>query len=67
MRESRTRQILKAASKLPPARARVLVQAVAAKSQPKKPSREDLLSDAARLFEAAMIDAALTALEQEAI
>ena len=63
MKGERLKQILAAAGKLPPAKARALISAVAAKADP-EPSAEDSLSEAALLMEAAMIDAALKTLEQ---
>ncbi|MDP3851967.1 MAG: hypothetical protein Q8Q59_15805 [Luteolibacter sp.] len=61
MKTTRVKQILEAAAKLPPAKGRALVAAISAKEEP---VREDPLSDAARMMEAAMIEAAFKALEE---
>lgn len=67
MKRDRTKQILAAAAELPPAKARALVSAIAGKmpeTRDQKPE-EDLLSDAALLMQAAMVEAALNALEKQ--
>jgi hypothetical protein len=65
MKRDRLKQILDAAGKLPPAKARALVSAIGAKADP-DPSVEDRLSDAALLMQASMMEAALKTLEQTA-
>lgn len=63
MKSNRTKQILEAAAKLPPAKGRALVAAILAKEEPVK-SAEDFLAEAADTMAAAMEMAALMRLEE---
>lgn len=59
------KQILEAAATLPPAKGRALLGAIAGKQEDAPQDSAALLSDAAVLMEAAMIEAALKTLEVE--
>lgn len=66
MKRQRKKQILEAAATLPPAKGRALLAAIAGKNdEAPRQDAADLLSDAAVLMEAAMIEAALQTLEGE--
>lgn len=62
MKITRAKQILEAAAKLPPAKARALISAVRAKSKPT--AAEDFITAAMAEFEKVMLPAMLDALTQ---
>jgi hypothetical protein len=66
MKKTRTLLLLKAAAKLPPAKARALVEAIAAKADaPDSPESIDKrVSHAAELMQSAMAETAIAELEQ---
>jgi hypothetical protein len=69
MKKTRVKQVLDAAAKLPPAKARALVKAVMGKAGAVKAKDSDgdleaYLADASAQMEAAMANAALAALER---
>lgn len=62
MKAQRLKQIIDAAAKLPPAKGRALIAALSISA--KDPLPRDPLAEAETYFEAAMINAAINALEE---